>query len=59
MNKNEILRQLPKMDRILQEPEAEELCRLYGKKQDPWYTPARAGQSEKGASGRESNRSCC
>lgn len=31
MNKNEILRQLPKMDRILQEPEAEELCRLYGK----------------------------
>ena len=31
MNKNEILRQLPKMDWILQEPEAEELCRLYGK----------------------------
>ena len=31
MNKNEILRQLPKVDHLLQKPETVELCRLYGK----------------------------
>lgn len=31
MNKNEILRQIPKMDHLLYEPEIKNLCRIYGK----------------------------
>ncbi len=31
MDKNKILRQLPKVDRLLGEPEGAELCRQYGK----------------------------
>ena len=31
MDKNKILRQLPKVDRLLEEPESAELCRQYGR----------------------------